>query len=71
MASTWCTRSSIILRICASLSIVGGTIPYVQDIPPVFLAILPYVLTIIALAGFIGKANAPKASGVPYIKGKR
>ena len=54
-----------------ALSVIGSSIPYIQDIPPVFLYILPYVLTILALAGFIGKANAPKASGQPYIKGKR
>ena len=46
-----------------ALSVIGSSIPYIQDIPPVFLYILPYVLTILALAGFIGKANAPKASG--------
>lgn len=54
-----------------ALSVVGSAIPYVQDVPSVYLNILPYALTILALAGFIGKANAPKASGLPYIKGKR
>jgi simple sugar transport system permease protein len=29
---------------------------------------LPYALTVILLAGFVGKAVAPKASGVPYSK---
>lgn len=29
---------------------------------------LPYVLTVILLAGFIGRAIPPKASGVPYVK---
>lgn len=71
MASTRCVRCSFILRFAQALSVVGGSIPYIQDIPDVYLHILPYVLTIFALAGFIGKAHAPKASGVPYIKGKR
>ena len=29
---------------------------------------LPYVLTVVLLAGFIGKAVGPKAGGVPYTK---
>jgi len=29
---------------------------------------LPYVLTVVLLAGFIGKSVAPKAIGVPYVK---
>lgn len=54
-----------------ALAISASKIPYLQDIPTVYLHILPYVLTILALAGFIGRANAPKANGKPYIKGQR
>ncbi|WP_019637413.1 ABC transporter permease [Paenibacillus fonticola] len=40
-------------------------------IPTAFIQMLPYLLTIIVLAGFVGKAEGPKASGEPYIKGSR
>jgi simple sugar transport system permease protein len=40
----------------------GGEVP-VQAIQA-----LPYVLTVVLLAGFIGKAVAPKALGLPYLK---
>lgn len=63
--------AALFFGLAQTLSITGSLIPYVQDIPAVYLQILPYVLTILALAGFIGKATAPKASGQPYIKGKR
>ncbi len=38
------------------------------NIPSEFLLMLPYLLTLIALAGFIGKSNPPAAVGVPYEK---
>ena len=37
-------------------------------IPQEFLTMIPYILTILALVGFVGKARAPKASGLPYEK---
>jgi simple sugar transport system permease protein len=37
-------------------------------IPPQFLQMVPYVITIVVLAGLVGKAIAPKADGVPYDK---
>lgn len=41
-----------------------------ETIPTQFVQILPYVLTIIVLAGFIGLSRAPKALGIPYSKEK-
>ncbi|MEC2053869.1 ABC transporter permease [Peribacillus psychrosaccharolyticus] len=63
--------AALFFGLAQSLSVVGASLPFFKDIPAVYLLIAPYVLTIIALAGFIGRADAPKASGLPYIKGKR
>jgi len=37
-------------------------------IPSQFSLILPYILTVVVLAGFWGRTQAPKALGKPYIK---
>jgi simple sugar transport system permease protein len=37
-------------------------------IPPQFLQMVPYIITIVVLAGVVGKAQGPKANGVPYEK---
>jgi general nucleoside transport system permease protein len=54
-----------------SLSIIGSSLPLLENIPSVYLLIAPYILTILALTGFIGRAEGPKALGTPYIKGNR
>jgi simple sugar transport system permease protein len=37
-------------------------------IPPQFLQMVPYVITIVVLAGLVGRAVGPKAAGTPYEK---
>ena len=37
-------------------------------VPVPILDALPYLLTVIVLAGFIGKAIPPRAGGEPYVK---
>ncbi|HLL75829.1 MAG TPA: ABC transporter permease [Pyrinomonadaceae bacterium] len=41
-----------------------------EEIPNQFIHIIPYVLTIVVLAGFIGTSRAPRALGIPYVKEK-
>ncbi len=46
----------------------GVALPLVGVVPVQLMQALPYILTVILLAGFIGKAIPPKAGGVPYTK---
>jgi simple sugar transport system permease protein len=45
-------------------------LPSGEDIPVQFIQMVPYVLTIVVLAGFIGSSRPPRALGVPYQKEK-
>lgn len=38
------------------------------EVPVTFIQALPYILTVVLLAGFVGRATPPKAGGVPYVK---
>jgi simple sugar transport system permease protein len=40
-----------------------------SPIPSDFLAMLPYLATILAVAGLVGRVRAPAADGKPYVKG--
>ena len=43
-------------------------LPSGEDVPIQFVQMIPYVMTIVVLAGFIGHSRAPGALGVPYVK---
>ncbi|GLZ81009.1 ABC transporter permease [Actinorhabdospora filicis] len=50
------------------LQIFLSSMPGGSPIPSQFLSMLPYVVTIFAVAGLVGKVRAPAADGVPYVK---
>jgi general nucleoside transport system permease protein len=47
------------------LSVVGTPVA----IPSAFLSMLPYLATLFAVAGLVGRVQAPAADGEPYVKG--
>jgi len=51
-----------------SIRMQGAELPFIGAVPVQFIQALPYVLTVVLLAGFIGKSVAPAALGRPYVK---
>ena len=52
----------------ASIRFQGMPWPGIGKVPVQIINALPFILTIILLAGFIGRAVPPRAGGVPYVK---
>lgn len=62
--------ASMFFGLSISLAYIGPKIPVIQAIPSTFLQMAPYIVTIVVLAIFLGKAVAPKSDGINYIKSK-
>lgn len=52
----------------SSARLQGVELPLIGPAPTELILVLPYILTVILLAGFFGRAIPPKAIGEPYIK---
>ena len=67
VAALWaCLLFGFFQALALRPDVVNGVIGV--KIPVSFLDALPYILTVIVLAGFIGKAIPPRAGGQPYVK---
>jgi len=52
----------------ASARLQGVKLPLIGEAPTQLMLALPYIMTVLLLAGFIGRATPPAAIGQPYIK---
>ena len=60
------TLAALLFGFATNLQNILGVIG--SPVPSEFMLMLPYVVTIFAVAGLVGKVRAPAASGRPYIK---
>ena len=51
-----------------AIRIEGVMLPGIGQVPVQLMQAMPYIMTVVLLAGFIGKAVPPKAAGLPYVK---
>ncbi|WP_047151006.1 ABC transporter permease [Aneurinibacillus tyrosinisolvens] len=63
--------AALFFGLAQAISALSQTIGLNAYIPNDFINMFPYVVTILALAGLVGKTNAPAADGKPYEKGSR
>ena len=52
------------------LRLQGVALPVIGIVPVQFIEALPYLLTVLLLAGFVGTARAPRALGRPFVKAR-
>ena len=56
------------IRDAVAIRLQGISLPRIGEIPVQAIQALPYLMTVILLAGVIGTAIPPRASGIPYVK---
>ena len=61
------TLAALLFGFASNLQNVLGIVG--SPVPPDFLLMLPYVVTIFAVAGLVGQVRGPAAAGKPYVKG--
>ena len=61
--------AALFFGFASALQVVLSFIQTPVTIPSYFLAMLPYIATIVAVAGLVGRVRAPAADGEPYVKG--
>lgn len=60
-------KACLLFGLCNGLKTLVSTNPDIT-VSPNLISMIPYIVTIIALVLFVGKAHAPAASGKPYTK---
>lgn len=63
--------AALFFGFATALGVSGQILGLAAYVPTEFLNMLPYLLTILALAGVVGRAEAPNSLGRPYEKGSR
>ena len=61
--------AAVLFAFLSSLQVVLGITGTPVDIPSQGLAMLPYLATIVIVAGAAGRVRPPAADGIPYVKG--
>lgn len=62
-------KACLLFGLCNGLKTLASTNPNIT-VSPNLISMIPYIVTIIALVLFVGKAHVPAANGKPYTKSK-
>ena len=57
-----------VIAVLLQIRLQGVPLPGIGTVPTQAIQALPYLATVLLLAGFVGRAIAPKAIGQPYVK---